>query len=465
MRKTAMLILVIFGFTSIALAQTTVSGTVTDKKGEPLSGITVTIKGTIIATSTNNQGVYTLNNVGSNAVLKFSGAGIIPQEISTTGKTSVNVELATSVGNLNEVVVVGYGTRKIKDATGSVAALTTKDFNKGVISTPEQLIQGRTPGVTITPSSGEPGAASTINIRGTSSIRGNNDPLYVVDGVPLDNGGTSGTSSGIEGTSTPKNPLLFLNPNDIESISILKDASSAAIYGSRGANGVVIITTKSGRGSRGAFTFSSTTSRSRTAKRYDLLNAQDFLLAVKKANIDAGTSPADAAAAVLAVDKNATTDWQDEIFRTGVSQNYNLGWGFSKKNTALRLSGSYDNQAGIVKNSGLKRTTGRANFSQKFMEDKLKFEGTFTYSNVKNQYSPNSNNAGYQGSLIGAAIAFNPTYPVHNPDGSFFDPLDGNRNPVEMLNYFDDRDNINRLLTNLSLSYKIVEGLTYKATF
>ena len=464
MRKASMLLVAIFGFTALSLAQT-VAGTVTDKKGEPLSGITVTVKGTKNATSTNNQGVYTLNNVGSDAVLKFSGAGIIAQEISVTGKTSVNAELATSVGNLNEVVVVGYGTRKIKDATGSVAALTTKDFNKGVISTPEQLIQGRTPGVTITPSSGEPGAASTINIRGTSSIRGNNDPLYVVDGVPLDNGGTSGSISGVEGSSSPKNPLLFLNPNDIESISILKDASSAAIYGSRGANGVVIITTKSGRGSRGAFTFSSTTSMSRTAKRYDLLNAQDFLLAVKKANIDAGTSPADAAAAVLAVDKGASINWQDEIFRTGVSQNYNLGWGFSKKATALRLSGSYDKQAGIVKNSELKRMTGRANFSQKFMEDKLKFEGTFTYSNVKNQYAPNSNNAGYQGSLIGAAIAFNPTYPIYNPNGSFFDPLDGNRNPVEMLNYFDDRDNINRLLTNLSLSYRIVEGLTYKATF
>ena len=464
LRKTAMLLLVIFGCTSLAFSQTTVSGTVTDKKGEPQAGITVSVRGTKMATSTNAQGSYTLNNVPADAVLVFTGAGITKLQQGVNGKSTLNVEVETSVSNLNEVVVIGYGTKKIKDATGSVAALSTKDFNKGVISTPEQLFQGRTPGVTVTPSSGEPGAAATINIRGTSSIRGNNDPLYVVDGVPLDNGGTSGTASGVEGSSTPKNPLLFLNPNDIESISILKDASSAAIYGSRGANGVIIITTKTGRGKKGAFTFSSTTSVSKIASRYDLLSPQDFLLAVKKANIDAGTNPADAAIAILDNDKGANTNWQDQIFRTGVSQNYNLGWGFANKGTALRLSGSIDDQKGIVKNSGLKRITGRANFSQKFIQDKLKFDATLTYSNVKNNYPPNTNNAGYQGSLIGAAITYNPTFPIFDKNGNYYDPKDGNRNPAQMLAYFDDKDNINRLLTNVSLSYKIVDGLTYKAT-
>lgn len=466
MRKSAMLLLAVFGFTAFALAQTqTVTGTVTDKKGDPQPGVTVSIKNSKVATSTNAQGAYTLTKVPADAVLRFSGAGVVTQEIKVAGQSTLNVELGASVSSLSEVVVVGYGTRKVKDLTGSVAALSTKDFNKGVISTPEQLIQGRTPGVTITPSSGEPGAASVINIRGTSSIRGNNDPLYVVDGVPLDNTGTSGSASGVEGSSTPKNPLLFLNPNDIESISILKDASSAAIYGSRGANGVVIITTKNGRGAKGAFTFGTTTSISKTAKRYDLLNAQSFLLAVKKANIDAGTSPADAAAAVLNVDKGYNTDWQDQIFQTGVSQNYNLGWGIARKSTNLRLSGSYDDQVGTVKNSGLKRITGRANFSQKFLNDKVKYEASVTYSNIKNAYAPNTNNAGYQGSLIGAAIAFNPTYPVYNLDGTFFDPLDGNRNPAEMLAYFNDNDNINHFLTNQSLSIQIAKGLTYKATF
>ncbi|MBS1607698.1 MAG: SusC/RagA family TonB-linked outer membrane protein, partial [Bacteroidetes bacterium] len=444
----------------------TVTGKVTDAKdGSPVVGASVVVTGTRKGTTTKSDGTFTIT-VGADAKsLTITSIGFGKMDVSIDGKTSVDVALSSTNSNLNEVVVVGYGTRRVKDATGSVAALSTKDFNKGVIATPEQLIQGRTPGVSITPSSGEPGAAATINIRGTSSIRGNNDPLYVVDGVPLDGGGTSGTSSGIEGSSTPKNPLMFLNPNDIESISILKDASSAAIYGSRGANGVIIITTKSGRGKKGTFSFSANEGVSKIASRYDLLNAQDFLQGVKKANIDAGTSPEDAAVAVLSIDKGANTNWQDEIFQTGISQNYNLGWGFSNKGTALRVSGSYDDQKGIVKNSSLKRYTGRVNFSQKFLKDKLKFDATFTYSNVKNQYPPNTNNAGYQGSLIGAAITFNPTYPVYTTNGLFFDPGDGNRNPAELLAYFTDNDNINRYLTNLSASYEIIKGLTYKATF
>ena len=450
-------------FQSTFAQQKTVTGKVTDTQGNGIAGVSVIAKGSKTGTQTNADGSYSLS-VGNNVnTLIFSSVGFARQEVSISSNSTADVILETTSQDLNTVVVIGYGTTRKKDATGSVAALSTKDFNKGVISTPEQLIQGRTPGVTVSPSSGEPGAASTINIRGTSSIRSNNDPLYVVDGVPLDQGGTSGNGGiGVEGSSTPKNPLIFLNPNDIESISILKDASSAAIYGSRGANGVILITTKNGRASRGAFTFNSTTSASWAAKKYDLLNAQDFLAAVKKANIDAGTSPADAAAAILLVDKGASTDWQNEIFRTGISQNYNLGWGFSKNGTSLRLSGSYDDQQGIVKSSGLKRLTGRANFSQKILSDKLRLDGAVTYSNVKNQYAPNSNNAGYQGSLIGAVIAFNPTYPVFDKNGFYFDPRDGNRNPVEMLNYFDDRDNINRFLGNLSLSYNIIKGLTYK---
>ncbi len=462
MRKRAMLLLAFLGFAFCMQAQT-VTGKVTDKKGEVVPGVTVTVKGTKNATSTNNEGIYTLNNVATDAVLRFTGAGFTTQEITLSGRSSVNTEMETSVGNLNEVVVVGYGTKKIKDATGSVAALSTKDFNKGQISTPEQLIQGRTPGVSVTPSSGEPGAAATITIRGSASIRGNQEPLYVVDGVPISGGGTSATASGVEGSSTPKNPLTFINPNDIESISILKDASSAAIYGSRGANGVILITTKTGKSARGSFTFSAATNMSKVASRYDLLNTQDFLNSVKETSIGVGNSPEAAAAAQATVDRGANTDWQDQIFRTGVGQNYNLGWGISRKSTAVRVSGSYDDQQGIVKNSSLKRLTGRLNFTQKFINDRLKIDGNFTYSNVKNSYPPLTNNAGYQGSLVGAAISFNPTNPVFNPDGSYFE--DGNnRNPAQMIAYFDDKDNVNRLLTSISGSFEIVKGLTYKAT-
>lgn len=446
--------------------QKVISGKVTDSKdGSGVQGVTVTAKGSKTGTQTGSDGSFQISVSSNVTTLVFSSVGFVKQEVDIAGKSTVNVTLVISSTQLGEVVVTGYGTRKIKDATGSVAAITPKDFNKGVISTPEQLIQGRTPGVLVTPSSGEPGAAATINIRGTASIRGTNDPLFVVDGVPLDPGGTTGTASGIEGSSTPKNPLMFLNPNDIESISILKDASSAAIYGSRGANGVIIITTKSAKTKKGAFTFSASTSMSKIATRYDLLNASDFLAGVKKANVDAGTSPADAAAAVKLVDKGADTDWQDEIFQTGIAQNYNLSWGIARGGSNLRLSGSYDKQEGIVKTSSLERLTGRVNYSQKFLKDKLKLDFTMTYGRVKNGYAPNTNNAGYQGSLIGAAIAFNPSYPVYNSNGTFFDPGDGNRNPVELLNYFSDNDKINRFLSNTSLSWEIKKGLVYKATF
>ena len=466
-----MLCLCLALFSTMAYAQNKeVTGKITDSKdGSPIAGISVigeTTKGKKVGTATAADGTYRLSSPDGFKKIVLTGAGFLRREEDITGKSEVSYAMTSANTSLNEVVVVGYGTRKIKDLTGSVAAISTKDFNKGVISTPEQLIAGRTPGVTVTPSSGQPGAASTINIRGSSSIRGDNVPLYVVDGVPLFNGGTSGNGgSGLEGSQTPNNPLAFLNPNDIESMTILKDASSAAIYGSRGANGVILVTTKSGRSKRGALTFNTSVGISNPASRYDLLNSTDFLQAVKAANIAAGTSPADAAAAVTNVDKGASTDWQDEIFQTGIAQNYNLGWGINTKGTTVRLSGSYDNQKGIVKTSALQRYTAKANISQKLINDKLLLNANLTYGNVKNTYSPNSNNAGYQGSLIGAAIAFNPTYPIYDAQGYYYDPKDGNRNPVEMLNYFTDGDNINRYLMNLSASFEIIKGLTYKATY
>ncbi len=449
-----------------ALAQNKqVTGKVTDAKdGSALPSVSVTVKGEKAGTQTGADGTYRIN-VSSNATLVFSIIGYEKKEVAVGSNTSINVSLAATNEQLGEVVVVGYGSRKVKDLTGSVANVTTKDFNKGQIASPDQLLQGRTAGVLVTPATGEPGAAATINIRGTGSISGAQEPLYVVDGVPLGQGGTLGSASGVEGGTTAKNPLIFLNPNDIESITVLKDASAAAIYGSRGANGVILITTKSGKGGRnGSFNFSATTNVATTAKRYDLMNASDFLQAAKKANIDGGADPVAAAEAVKLIDNGANTDWQDEIFRTAISQNYNLSWGYNVGGTTARLSGSYDDQQGIVRNSALKRLTARANISQMLLNNKLKLELASTYSNTKNQYPPLSNNAGYQGSLLGAALQFNPTNPVYNADGSFFQPGD-QRNPVQMLAYFDDRDYINRFLNNLSASYQITKDLSYKIVF
>ena len=453
-------------FAIVAQAQTrTISGKVTDAKdGSPLAGVSVVVKGSKVGAQTAGDGTYRIS-VSSNATLVFSSVGFGDKEVALGANSSVNVSLAATNEQLGEVVVVGYGTRKVKDVTGSVARVTEKDFNRGQIGAPDALLQGRTAGVLVTPATGEPGGAATINIRGTGSISGSQEPLYVIDGVPLIQGGTLGSASGIEGSTTPKNPLIFLNPNDIESMTILKDASAAAIYGSRGANGVILITTKQGKGGRkGVFNFGANTSIANTARRYDLMKAQDFLLAAKKANIDGGADPIAAGDAVKLIDGGASTDWQDEIFRQAISQNYNLSWGYNYKGTTARLSGSYDDQQGIVRNSSLQRMTVRANLGQKLMNDKLKLEANITYSNTKNQYPPLSNNAGYQGSLLGAALQFNPTNPIYNADGSFYQPGD-QRNPTQMLASFDDRDFINRLLINLSASYQITKDLSYKIVY
>lgn len=452
-------------FAIFSHAQTkTVTGKVTDSKdGSPLSGASVVAKGTSTGTQTGADGSFklTVPSTAKTLVISFAGFGNV--EVNISGSNTADAKLTSTADALTDVVVIGYGSRKTKDVTGSVARVTEKDFNKGQIASPDQLLQGRTPGVLVTPSTGEPGAAATINIRGTGSISGAQEPLYVIDGVPLIQGGTLGSSNGVEGSTTPKNPLIFLNPNDIESITVLKDASAAAIYGSRGANGVILITTKQGRGGKaGVFNFGVTTSMANTARRYDLMNAQDFLLAAKKANIDGGADPVAAGEAVKGIDNGASTDWQDQIFRQAISQNYNLSWAYSNKGTTARLSASYDDQQGIVRNSGLQRITTRANLGQKLFNDKLKLEANITYSNTKNQYAPLSNNAGYQGSLLGAALQLNPTNPVYNKDGSFFQPGD-QRNPVQMLAYFDDRDVNNRFLTNLSATYQITPSLSYRA--
>ena len=452
-------------FAIFSHAQTkTVTGKVTDSKdGSPLSGASVVAKGTSTGTQTGADGSFKLTVPSTTKTFVISFAGFGNAEVNISGSNTANAKLTSTADALTDVVVIGYGSRKTKDVTGSVARVTEKDFNKGQIASPDQLLQGRTPGVLVTPSTGEPGAAATINIRGTGSISGAQEPLYVIDGVPLIQGGTLGSASGVEGSTTPKNPLIFLNPNDIESITVLKDASAAAIYGSRGANGVILITTKQGRGGKaGIFNFGVTTSMANTARRYDLMNAQDFLLAAKKANIDGGADPVAAGEAVKGIDNGASTDWQDQIFRQAISQNYNLSWAYSNKGTTARLSASLDDQQGIVRNSGLKRFTARANLGQKLMNDKLKLEANITYSNTKNQYAPLSNNAGYQGSLLGAALQLNPTNPVYNRDGSFFQPGD-QRNPVQMLAYFDDRDFVNRFLTNLSATYQITPSLSYRA--
>jgi iron complex outermembrane receptor protein len=425
----------------------TVTGKVTSSDdGSSIPGVNIIEKGTSNGTTTGADGSYSVN-VKDGAVLVFSFVGYRSSEITVGAQTTVDVVLEADVTALSEVVVVGYGQVAYKDATGAVASVSSADFNGGLISTPEQLIQGKTAGVQIVSTSGEPGAAVQFRIRGTNSIRSNNNPLFVVDGVPLA-GGTQPAPGDLGfGTQQDANPLNFINPNDIESMSILKDASAAAIYGSRGANGVVLITTKSGKGGKGKLELSSSLSIASPANTYDLLNASDFVDAVASY----GTTP---------VDAGSDTDWQDYILRTSVSNTQNLSYSKGFATGSIRASFGYDNQQGIMEHSWMKRITGRVNGTKSFLDNKLNLELSATYSDVDREDPPISGNAGFAGDLIGAVYSANPTWPT-DPD---YNP-GGQRHPANFLTYLSSTATSNRLLTNVSASYKLTNDLSAKATY
>jgi len=439
-------VLLIMG--SSAYAQNSVSGQVSDATG-PVPGVNVIVKGTSNGAQSDFDGNYTIEDVASDAVLVFSYIGYTTQEVAVNGQSSVNVTLQEDVESLSEVVVIGYGTTTVKDATGAVSSVTSEDFNQGVILTPEQLIQGKTAGVQISQSSGEPGAGIDIRIRGANSVRSNNNPLFVVDGIPLSGENTSaeGVNVGF-GTSSAKSPLSFLNPNDIESISILKDASATAIYGSRGANGVVIVTTKSGRGSRGpVWDFNSSLSISSAPETYDLLNADDYL----QRSDDFGFL-------VSERDFGNKTDWQDYIFRTSASTNNNLSFSQNYGAGNVRATFGYSKTFGVVENSDLERITGRLNANHRFFNDKLKLGLQATISRVNDQTAPLSGSAGFQGDLLGSAYSANPTWPT-DPN---FTGSGGLLSPATMLTYTQNESNTNRYLINFSAEYDITDDFSAK---
>ncbi len=433
---------------SIVIAQT-VKGTVTGDDG-PLPGVNVVVKGTSNGTATDFDGNYSIDNLSDDSILVFSFLGFVSKEVPVNGQSVINVQLDADAQALDEVVIIGYGQTTVKDATGAVASVKAEDFNGGAIAAPEQLIQGKVAGVQITQSSGEPGAGIAIRIRGTTSVRSNNDPLYVVDGVPLSGTNTSAESSNGIGSSSAQNPLSFLNPNDIASMSVLKDASATAIYGSRGANGVVIITTKSGKGKQGGrFEFNASGSVSSPANSYDLLSPSKFLDAVTQFGGDAAVQ-----------DYGASTDWQDVVTRTSYSQDYNLAYSHNHENGSLRATFGYQDLQGIMENSSLTRMTGRLNINHRFFNDKLNLELQSTISKVDDELPAISGSAGFQGDLLGAAYSANPTWP-NDPD---FDS-GGQRNPANMLAYIQNTSATNRMLLNFSADYDILTDLNAKVTF
>ena len=437
------LVLLTFGFTY----GQTVEGTVSDASSV-LPGVNVLVKNTTKGTQTDFDGKYILEDVETNSVIVFSYIGYKSKEVIYTGQQVIDVTLEEDTAALDEVVIIGYGTTTVKDATGSVSTVTAEEFNGGVIASPEQLIQGKTAGVQITQSSGAPGAGIAIRIRGTSSVRSNNNPLFVVDGIPLSGGGTAGGADIGGGTGSATNPLNFLNPNDIESMTVLKDASATAIYGSRGANGVVIITTKSGRkGSGGVFEVTSNTSISTVANTFDLLDRTQYLDAIAQFGGNAE-----------ALDFGSSTDWQDVIFRQVISTDNTVSYSHNYGNGYVRGSIGIFDQQGIVQNSSQERLTGRLNASHRFFDDKLKVDINATLSRIDDESPYITDSAGSQGDLLGATYFANPTWP-NNID---FTSGDGKLNPRQLLEYYEDLNETNRILVNGALEYEVVKGLTAK---
>lgn len=460
MRKSAMLLLAVFGVTAFALAQNqTVTGVVTDKKGEPLPGVTITIKGTQTATSTNSQGVYTLNNVPTNAVLVLTGVGVSQKEEIVNGRASINIDVETSVGNLNEVVVVGYGTARRKDLTGAVSTVQAKDFNKGTYTSADQLIQGKVAGVLMINNTGQPGGASTVKIRGNSTVTGSGQPLYVVDGVPLD--GRSARPGlgdvGFGGSNPGANPLNFMNPADIASIDVLKDASATAIYGSRGAYGVILITTKKGQTGQPKIDISASIGQSKIANKLKVLDAEQYRKAIPYYGVNASN------------DFGGNVDALDAILQTGLVQNYNLGISGGNENAKFRISLGALDQEGIVVKTGIKKFTANINANFKFLEKKnLGLDINVIPSQYIEDLAPISNNAGSRGNLIGNALQWNPTRPLvirnsTNTGDSLNFPRNGDLfNPLAVSQAVNDQSKVTTVLASISPYIKLGKSWEYR---
>src|SRR5260221_1620564 len=419
----------------------TITGKVTDSRdGLGLPGVTVTTRGSKTATQTDANGTFSISIAPEIKSLLFSSIGYATQEVSIEGKTSVNISLVLTSTSLNEVVVTGYGTAKRKDLTGSIATITSKDFNKGSITTPEQLIAGKVAGVQITSNGGAPGSGSTIRIRGGASLNASNNPLIVIDGVPIDNNGISGVA----------NPLALINPNDIESFNILKDASAIAIYGSRASNGVIIIVTKKGKAGKMRFNFSTQYSLSTLPKQAEVLSPTQF-----RAYVNAHGTPAQ-----VALMGNANTNWQDEIYKNASTTDNNLSMSGSLKNLPYRVSLGYLNQDGILRTGNLQRKSASVTLNPKFFKDHLKID-----LNLKG--SINNSRFADEGA-IGTAVRFDPTQSVHSSAkryGGYFEWLDPSSttglrklaplNPVGLLEQRTDKSEVKRSIGNIQFDYKV----------
>ncbi|RVT99772.1 SusC/RagA family TonB-linked outer membrane protein [Mucilaginibacter limnophilus] len=453
------LCLLIFSAVTVFGQTGSITGRVLDDVGLPVPGTTIAVEGTSIAASTDGNGYYIIKNISNGTYnLKAQFIGFATQTLSVTvnnAATIVNFSLKQSATSLDEVVIVGYGTLRKTDVTGSISTVTTKDFNKGSVTNPEQLIAGKVAGVQVLSSGGAPGASTRILIRGGASLNASNDPLFVIDGVPVDNNGIAGLA----------NPLSTINQQDIESITIQKDASAAAIYGNRASNGVVIITTKKGAsGGNVKAEFNTLQSLSNKIGIVDVLNAQEYKYALGEYVKSGKGNPAS-----LAYIGNANTNWQDAIYQQAFKTDNTVSFSGGVKWLPYRLSVGYLDEDGILKTSNFNRISGALNINPKFFNNHLSVNINIKGTLTKSRFANNG--------AIGAAIAFNPTQPVYAPNvydasqptsatnyhlGGYFEWVDPNgtpvllatKNPLSMLLQEINTSKANRSLGNLQLDYK-----------
>lgn len=425
-----LLLLASFGLS----AQQMVSGVVTDDSGSPLPAVNVVVKGTTIGVSTNFDGNYSINATNGQ-VLVFSSLGFELKEVAVESAT-LNVTLLKSASELDEVILIGYGTSLKKDLTGAVNLVTDESFNKGTVFSAQQLIQGKVAGVSIVNNGGAPGEGANVLIRGIGSLNLNSNPLYVVNGIPLDAGGVGGS----------RNPLNVINPNDIESISILKDASATAIYGSRAANGVVLISTKRGVSGDFTFNFNSRMTTYTPTDKVDVLTANEFRQIIN------ATGNAD----YISKLGTESTDWQDIIYKKAFARDYNFSMSGSVFNTPLRASIGSTSQGGILKDDSFERITASVNISPSFLDQSLRMGVNVRFMGTENDFANRD--------AIGSALRFDPTKPVYDmgsPFAGYYTWLDtdgsklalSETNPLALLNLSEDTSSVERLIANVKVDW------------
>ena len=441
-RKLLLLLVMVCSITLTQAQEKVVTGTITDANdGMGIPGVSVVVKGTTIGTSTDIDGKFSITaNTGSTLV--FSFIGYKGQEVLIGDQANLNIILESDIENLSEVVVIGYGQVRKEDATGAVFSVKSDDFNQGSTSSPQDLIVGKVAGVQIINDGGAPGSGSTIRIRGGSSMSASNDPLIVIDGMPLDNNGIDGMS----------NVLSSLNPNDIQSFTVLKDASATAIYGSRASNGVILIETKKGKaGQKIKVTYDNKFSIGQIKETIDVLSADQFRTLVNERALTNSSVNPDLMG-------TASTDWQDEIYRDASGHEHNVGVSGSIKNIPFRVSAGYTDQKGILRTSEMERTTGTFNLNPSFLDDHLKINMGVKYMMIENQFADKG--------AIGNALRMDPTQSVFNNTGIYGGyttwlmsdgsrNVNATRNPVAQLQQKDDKSEVSRVIADFQADYKL----------